>query len=357
MTRLKRIFLIKIFYVLICILIILLFSDHKLLLAAKKNTVKFGVPLKYYTFLDLPVIVGRHKGFFESEGLDVKIVNFDNPRQAFIGLIAGHADVTHINSAIFLQFYQGEKRIKIISSSVPGMPYSLVGDQKIKTAEDLKKAKVLVRSKFDSFVIAAMMQNYELSLADVKVISAEVPLPEVLYTLDRKVFDAGLVPAYAGYELIRFKNLHRIVEVVKELPLFVYSYEISSSDFIRKHPDKLRKFTSGLVKSTRFLTKPEHIDELVQISMKLKLFPFVKPNYLKDSIKAVIDAGAYSVNGGVYYDEFSEFTITKLFEFKMVKERIKLSEVWNKRFIIETIKSFGPVDGPKGPRPCSVHAP
>lgn len=326
-------------------------------IAAEADTLTFGFPFKSSSFSDLPVIIAQEKGFFKTEGLEVKTIRFDNPFDAFAGLAEGKVDVAGLNTVGFLEYYEAKPGNKIISSSVPGVPYFLVGDRRIKKVENLKKAKVLLRSNYQFFIMDAMMQKHELSLKDVVAIRAPMPLPQIFANLDRKEFDATLIPAYAEYELKNLKNTHRIVEVVSELPLFVYSYEISSDRVINKHPDKLNKFIKALIRSTRFLNNLDHLEEVAEIIKKLNLVPYVNRDYLRESVKAVVGTGTFSVNGGLYHDKFFEFTTDELFKFKMIKKKFKLAEVSNKEFVNKAINAMGPIDDIKGPRPCSVPAP
>ena len=109
------------------------------------QTIKIGIISP--TFGHAPFYVAREKGFFRNEGLLGEVIVMNSDVLILQSLVSNSIQFGNISpSAVFPAREQGLTDLKMIVGSFNGTTYSIIGQPKFKSLEQLKGAKLAVSS-------------------------------------------------------------------------------------------------------------------------------------------------------------------------------------------------------------------
>lgn len=112
---------------------------------SEAQTIKIGIISP--TFGHAPFYVAREKGFFRNEGLLGEVIVMNSDVLILQSLVSNSIQFGNISpSAVFPAREQGLTDLKMIVGSFNGTTYSIIGQPKFKTLEQLKGAKLAVSS-------------------------------------------------------------------------------------------------------------------------------------------------------------------------------------------------------------------
>ena len=210
-----------------------------------------------------PVVVAEEKGFFKSEGLDIKSFRFVSGRAALEAMLGGQLDLAfmaeyppviaamrHQKFSIVttLSKYQGNR---IVSTSTVGF----------KTVKDLAGKRIGTTLGSN----AAFFTELLLEKAKTKATIVNVAPADIVPALVRGDIDAGVMfPDFYPKAETTLGDKYR-AEIDKD---YIANFVISASPEMMKRKGDLKKFLSALIKAEAFINEhPAEAQKLVQKAM------------------------------------------------------------------------------------------
>ncbi|MGL5254378.1 MAG: ABC transporter substrate-binding protein [Brevinema sp.] len=219
--------------------------------------------------LNLPLIVGYHKGFYEDafkqEGVAIEWHEINSGAQQTEAMAAGSIDFSPVlggTSALLAAANGSDVKILNIFGRAPKAFIIMVKDPSIKTAADLK-GKTIAGPKGSVLheLLAAALSSVGLSLQDVNLVS--MSFPEALAALGVGNLSAALLPS--NVQTIG-KNLGARILLDGEGYIKGATVTAVRGDFAKKNPELVAVFRKAHQKSVDYMN--ENMDEAIAIGAK-----------------------------------------------------------------------------------------
>ncbi len=215
--------------------------------------INFGVEL---SLLPAMVWVAERNGYFQEEGLDVNIKGFDSGRSAMSAMLDEGAELDMVTVAqtpfVFNSFKRDDYAI-IAVMVFSNNDVKVVGrkDRGIEAPSDLRGKRVgVTKGSTGHYVISLFLSKHGLTLSNVELVDLKATeLPEALA--------AGKVDAICTWEPHVWKAkklLGKNARVFLEPDIFREDfYFVVKKDFIKKHPEALKRFLRAMGKAEAFI--------------------------------------------------------------------------------------------------------
>jgi NitT/TauT family transport system substrate-binding protein len=184
--------------------------------AAHSKDLNYGWPGPG-SWTTLPFVVAGEKGFFEKEGVKVRMIAFRGTNLMLAALLAGEIDF-----GTYLPFFVGAASrgipVKIVGSVAKSGGYALIGRPEVQTLNGLKGKKIGINSFGSSADFAAYMAVRSAGLdpnKDVTILPMGGGTPERLAALASGSVDATVITSPQEYSAE--KQGFRILVPMKEL--------------------------------------------------------------------------------------------------------------------------------------------
>ena len=225
-----------------------------------KETVKIGYK---DTLHYLPVMVAKERGFFEEEGINAELVNFQSSNQAMDAILTGDIDVALGNMVLQFNVEQkqpGSIKAFMISNETAEkgehIDFLLVKkDSEIDSIRDLKGKRIGTNPGTTSIAYVKLyIKANGIDEDDVEILTAEQQLH--VQALETEQFDA--VHIYEPDATIALDK--GIARVLEEAPIerfvmnpWTSSSGYMSSKFLEERPDAAKKTIRAMIKAVNFI--------------------------------------------------------------------------------------------------------
>lgn len=225
-----------------------------------KETVKIGYK---GTLHYLPVMVAKEKGFFEQEGIDAELINFESSNQAMDAVLSGSIDMAFGNMVLQFNVEQKQagsvKAFLISNESVKDgehIDFILVRkNSTISSAADLKGKKIATNPGSTSIALIKLyLKAKGIEENEAEILTAEQQL--LLPALESGQFDAIWV--YEPQATIGVKK--GIAKIIEEAPVekFIVNPWTSTSGyisakFLQEKPETAAKAVNALTEAVYFI--------------------------------------------------------------------------------------------------------
>lgn len=235
--------------------------------------------------------VAIDKGFFKEEGLDVEGKMFSSGREALQALLAGQAQIQSVSETpIVHAILQGNKVVTIATQARHKEAKLLARkDHGILKPEDVRGKRVAtVPGTNSDFFMYEFFEKYKIPLSDVKI--ANMSPPEMVVALTK-----GDIDGYFAWEPHIYYGSKQLGDKAIVFPAGAlyqgWNTVNMDSDFVRAHPDTVRKVLLALLKSEAFIKR--HPKEALDLVCKrLKVDPDVARSQWKETVYRVeLDKG------------------------------------------------------------------
>lgn len=290
--------------------------------AATKLTV--GVASVNVAFL--PLYAAKDRGFFEQEGLDVKLATFKSGTENTQACISGDTQigaggitevVVMLDAGVAAKIFWGQSNI---------MPYQLYSDPEIKSMKDIKGKRFAV-SKYGA--LSDFLTRYAIRKSgfdpqkDTKILQVG-STPARYAALKTKAIDIALlwspVTNIAGQE--GFKMLFDFREI---FPDWTFEIFYAKEDYLKKEADTVRKFLVAYRKAIEYLKK--NPDDSVKILIK---YVGLKDKDARDGYEEY--KSAWPMDGKLDFKSI-ELIVEQSFEAQEIKRKYAIKEVVDETFI------------------------
>jgi len=213
-----------------------------------------------YQFEFAGFIAAKEKGFYEDEGLDVEIKEYNFGMNIEEDIVSGKSEYGIYNSLSLLDYLKG-KPLVLVSSYFKRAALVLVTTPDIKTPKDLVGKKIMASTKED-FILnyQPYFDGYGVSVDDVELVP---------HTYCIKEFAEGKVAAMTAFvsnELIKLdeKGIKYNVLDPSDDNLYVLQLElITSKNEVINHPSRVSKFKRASLRGWAYALA--HQEEVIDI--------------------------------------------------------------------------------------------
>jgi NitT/TauT family transport system substrate-binding protein len=230
-------------------------------------------------------------GFYRDAGIDVSVRSIVADTTTVRGLIAGEADVGWAGAGSGMQAMAAGSKLKILTSFGPRLDFVIVA------VEDVANMKALANRPFAVSQIGAvshavarlMIERAGGDAASVQWLSVGSGSSR-LQALNAKRVDATILNSLQAVAALKSGALHAIADGLKDLPNFLYSWEIVTQEALKAKAEPLKAFAAATSRGVAW--GMDHPEDAAKISQKLL------PNVPADDVALVVKT--YAANR--YFD-------------------------------------------------------
>jgi ABC-type nitrate/sulfonate/bicarbonate transport system substrate-binding protein len=277
-------------------------------------------------------------GFYKEEGLDLEIKPLVGDQAAVRAIVAGEADVAWTGFAAALQAIEAGAQIVGISSTSPQLDYLLVAQKDVRKLSDLEGRSLGVSTPgaVSHQVPRLMMVAAGADPGRMQVVPIGGSAARVQALIAKKIDAAALNSSFA-IRTAKVDYLHVIGDAARDLPSYVYAWEIVLRRLLTERRSALQAFVTGTVRGARWAA--ENPERATAISQR------VLPDVPKDEIAAGVAQFAkvryWNVNGTLPESAWS-FTVSELLKGGEIKRSLVYGEHVTTDFTREAVGRLGP---------------
>ncbi len=203
------------------------------------------------------VFVGKSKGYFEEEGIDLTIKQFGSGKASFEAMLRDEVEISAVaDTPIMLESFKREDYY-IIAGMYTSFDDKIIArkDKGISSIADLQGKRVgLTKGTNAQFVLDLFLIHEGISPSEVEVVDIKpLNLPSAL--------ENGEVDAISAWEPIPFEAEQLLPgKTIKFLNEQVYRkifYFAVKKEFLRNHPETIKRFLKVIDRANTFIRKNE----------------------------------------------------------------------------------------------------
>ena len=225
-------------------------------------------------------------GFYKKNGLEVDLIFIPSSTTAVSSVVAGDIQLANNSGGAVANAAVGGASLVMTACYINTLPYELVVQESIKSAEDLKGKSVGISRVGSASDVAARALVKGLGLEPVK----DVPILQVGGAPERAAaFRTGRIvgfPSPPGIIHLAKGMPHRILISTADFQKrfdFPYICSTTTKSFLATHRETVRRITMALIEATQFLkTRKEESKKLIAKYSRQN-----NPAYLESSYVAV----------------------------------------------------------------------
>ncbi len=231
-----------------------------------KVKVPVGVSVQVFSFT--PLYVGKEKGFFDEQNLDMELNIFKSGAEAQQALLADAVMVGAGGLSEALTIAAQGVDTKVFLFIQDALVYKLVAKPEIKTVDDLK-GKTMGISRAGSLTDQVVRITLAKLGKDPNMVTYQQSggSPQRLAALQAGALDATILDAPSN-QLAARAGFNTLVDVAKLLQGFPYEVGYAKKETIDKNRDVFLRFTKAYIKSAEFVNDPKNKGEVIKIAAK-----------------------------------------------------------------------------------------
>jgi len=277
-------------------------------------------------------------GFYRDEGLELEIKPLVGDQSAVRAIVAGEADVAWTGFAASLQAIQAGAQLKGISSTGPKLDYIFVAQKSIASIRDLvgKNLGTSTPGAVSHQVPRLMMEMAGIDSNRVNVVAVGGSAARVQALIARRI-DAAVLNSSFAARALKYDYLHAIGDAAKDLPTFIYSWEVALRRTTQQKRPAIQAFVTGSIRGARW--GMQNPDKATLISQR------ILPDVPKDEITAGVTHFAeilYWTPDGVLPRESWNFTVAALLR----SDEIRVKMYYPDHFLMDFVKAANAKLGP-----------
>lgn len=202
------------------------------------------------------IVIGVKEGLFEKAGVKVDYTIVEDPVQRFNALKSGSLDAIATTPDTFSRTYaNGIETVQVLGLDASEGGDGIVAENSVQSVADLKGQKVGVSAGSTSqWFLAYVLDQNGLSLDDVEQV-------DMTSGDAGSAFAAGRIPAAVTWEPWLSKTEKNpdghVVVSSEKYPTIITDQVAFAPDFVKQHPDSVRRFIKGYQAAVDFLHSNE----------------------------------------------------------------------------------------------------
>jgi NitT/TauT family transport system substrate-binding protein len=264
----------------------------------------------------------REAGFYRQHGLDVEIMPIAAETTALRALIAGEGDVAWVGAISTLQAMNAGSKVRIMSAFTPKLDYLVVAQSDIKNLKEMEGRSCAVSQvgAVSHMVPQMMIEAAGGDPTKVQWLAVGGSAARVQAVIAKRVDAAPLTSSFV-VRTDTYKHLHVIGDATKDLPNFIYGWEVVAAEAIQKKRAALIEFEIATSQGVQWAI--EHPAEAMAISRKL--LPDVPAEELKAAVEGFIRKKFFNPGGRVPKEAW-DFTVASMRKLGTIKDTITYTD-------------------------------
>jgi len=250
-------------------------------LESSRPTVRYAAPL---TIAAAPVYVADAMGFWNDEGLDMKVTYFDSGRKALDALLSNNAEVMSVSETPPLRAYLAGSKINMITTVAEHKEAKMtVRTDRITNLQDVKGKKIgTVAGTNSDYYMYRWLEANNIKVSDVTIIQLDAAALS-------QSFIQGNIDAMFAWEPYNYNAASKIPNDSESWPTELYSGRHTvemNSEYSKSHADVVEKIIRGFIKAEKYIKN--NPDEAKKIVMN-------KTSMSKEALNKLWDEYTYTV--------------------------------------------------------------
>jgi ABC-type nitrate/sulfonate/bicarbonate transport system substrate-binding protein len=239
-----------------------------------------GIPLDVIIFSgvqDLPFFVATEKGFFEEQGLDVRITLTGSSTELRQGLAAGKYQIAHTAADNAVAMVELQHAETVIVMGGDNSFNHLFVTPEIKTYQDLRGKTLVVDAPNTAFALVAyqMLADHGVNRGEYAVLEGGTPVKRVTAMADSRIAQAGMLNLPYSV-LAPGKGLHELGSLTGAIGQYQGTTGFVLRPWADANQDILVRYIAAYIQAVRWIKTPAHKAEAVAMLVNhLKLAPDV----------------------------------------------------------------------------------
>jgi len=290
--------------------------------AAEKELTKFviGMAVTPPNLVHVVPYMAKDLGYFEEEGLDVELLEFEGGLQSIRGSISGGVDMgwTSVDSVILAR-NAGDQDIMVYYSAAPRLDVSMVANESIKT---LVFEKTTVPYKDQTTITTSMAGRVQALVTG---------------TADTGVLHIDQVAAVKAQR----EDIHILANLWDVAPEWWFSAMVANKNEVEKNKQAYEGAIRALIKATRYMY--DNPEETIKMSAG---FTGVAEDTIRESYDLLTDGKVWAVNTGLSTKMY-ESTAAKMVDIGKLEEgkTPSYNQVIDSSLADKIVNELGAVEG------------
>ena len=246
-----------------------------------QTSIRYAAPL---TIAAAPVYIADAKGFWDEEGLDVKVTYFDSGRKALDALLSNNAEVMSVSETPPLRAYLSGSKINTITTVTEHKEAKMtVRKDRIKAPQDVKGKKIgTVAGTNSDYYMYRWLEAHDIKTSDVTIVQLDAAALS-------QAFVQGEVDVMFAWEPYNYNASSKVADVSESWPTEVYSgrHTINmNTAYLENNPEVAKKIIKGFIKAEEYIkSNPEDAKKIV----------IERTSMSEDALNALWDEYVYKV--------------------------------------------------------------
>lgn len=271
-------------------------------------------------------------GYYRDAGIDVSIRSIVSDTTTVRGLVAGEADLGWAGAGSGMQAMAAGSKLKILTSFGPRLDFIVVANK------DVADLKALANRPFAVSQIGAVSNTVaRLMIERAGGNSSSVQWLSVgsgssrLQALNAKRVDATILNTVQAVAALRSPALHSIGTALKDLPNFLYSWEIVTEEAVKAKTEPLKAFAAATSRGVSWgMDKP---DDAAKISQKL--MPDIPADDIANVIKTYAANRYFNPSGSLAREDW-DYTVDAAMKYGDLKKKLSYDDFVLQQFAQKT---------------------
>ena len=307
------------------------------------GSITLGLPTAETSFANSDVIVAQEQGFFEEQGLQVEVQNFNSGLRVVQAIVSGDVQVggSSIEPVVNASAQGGE--LSIIGGYADRLSVSMVTPDSIPSAEELRGQTLGIQDvgAFREVMTRMVLETAGLTPDDVSY----RPVDSNAYIsalLSGQISSAILQTEQAVETIDQDPSFHELADLYQVEPDYYYGTYFVQSNWLSDNSDVAVRFMTAVTEAHRFMY--ENRDETVPIVAEATGF---SPEVIDQAYeKLLVQNGVFPVNEGLEQERFT-YTLERMKELGAFEgeEDPDLSQLVNQDPASQAVESLGVWEG------------
>ena len=196
----------------------------------------------------------REKGFYKEQGIDVEIKPIGAETMALRALLATEGDVAWCGGISTLQAVGAGSKLRVLSCFTPKLDYVVVGQKSITSLKGFEDHSMAVSQvgAVSQMVPRLMIEGKGGDMSNRAMGQRRHQLRLRLQSVIAKRVDGAPMNSVFAVRAQKYDYLHVIGDALKDLPYFMYTWDVVSADTAAKKHDALVAFVAATAKGCRW---------------------------------------------------------------------------------------------------------
>jgi NitT/TauT family transport system substrate-binding protein len=291
--------------------------------------------------IHMPMYIALDRGFFKEEAIEAEIISLEGGVGTARALTAKAVDVASTSADPLIASAAAGGEIIGVYTYAPRVTNAMIGGAKVKTLADLKGKIIGIQEKngFADVVSRLVLSKAGVKENEVTFLSTSTAgrLPALL----AGQVDTGILHIEQVYKAMEENpSLNFVSRLWEADPLWWYSAYAMNKETIKNDPDVAERFVRAIIKSTRWMYKPENKAQVVESYLKFNK-GFTK-ELADKTYDDIVKAKQWPMNEGVSR-EIVEHTVKTQMELGILKtdKAPTYEQLYDRTFIDKVLKELG----------------